>query len=79
MNASLREAREVLERALYETLTLTGTAPGGVDHVVLVGGSSLMKIVQDITQQICPGARVSRAEAFTAVVDGLALATAEIA
>lgn len=77
MNAALLDAREILVRAVYETLALAGVAPGGVDSVVLVGGSSLMRIVSDVVTQVCPGARVSRAEAFTAVVDGLALATAE--
>lgn len=79
MNAVLAEAREVLTRAVYDTLALAGTAPGSVDHVVLVGGSSLMRIVSDVVGQVCPGVRVSRGEAFTAVVDGLALATAELA
>ncbi|WP_375174477.1 Hsp70 family protein [Pseudooceanicola sp.] len=77
MNAALGEAREVLVRAVYETLALAQTMPGGVDHVILVGGSSLMRVVSDVMRQVCPGARVSRAEAFTAVVDGLALATGE--
>lgn len=77
MNAALGDAREGLVRAVYDTLTLAQTAPGGVDHVILVGGSSLMRVVADVMRQICPGARVSRAEAFTAVVDGLALATGE--
>lgn len=79
MNAALLDAREVLVRAVYETLALAGTTPGGVDHVVLVGGSSLMGIVSDVVRQVCPSVRVSRAEAFTAVVDGLAVATGEVA
>jgi len=77
MNAALTEAREVLLRAVYDTLALAATPPGGVDHVILVGGSSLMRVVSDVMKQVCPAARVSRAEAFTAVVDGLALATGE--
>lgn len=78
MNAALSEAREVLVRAVYDTLSRAQTAPGGVDHVILVGGSSLMGIVTDVMRQICPAARVSRAEAFTAVVDGLALASRSV-
>lgn len=78
MNAALSEAREVLVRAVYDTLSRAQTAPGGVDHVILVGGSSLMGVVTDVMRQICPAARVSRAEAFTAVVDGLALASRSV-
>lgn len=77
MNAALTDAREELVRAVYETFALAGVSPSAVDHVVLVGGSSLMGVVSDVTRQVCPAAKVSRAEAFTAVVDGLALATRE--
>ena len=77
MNAALSEQREQLRAAVYETLMLTGTAPAEIGHVILVGGSSLMALVSDVLREVCPAARTSRAEAFTAVVDGLALATAE--
>ncbi|WP_136636611.1 Hsp70 family protein [Pseudooceanicola onchidii] len=77
MNAALGQAREELIRAVYDTLSLAAVPPAGVDHVILVGGSSLMGVVSDVMTQICPAARISRAEAFTAVVDGLALATGD--
>ena len=44
-------------------------------RVVLVGGSSLMRLVTNLTARCLPDARLHRSEAFTAVVDGLALAT----
>jgi len=53
-----------------------GVAPGQVSSVILVGGSSLMGLVQEEAQDICSTATLRRSEAFTAVVDGLALATA---
>lgn len=65
-----------LEKAVAETLARAGIAPGGIDSVVMVGGSSLMGLVTDLAARMIPGARVLRSEAFTAVVDGLALATA---
>lgn len=76
VNGALSEAREALRAAIYETLVMGQVAPADVGSVVLVGGSSLMALVQDEARAICPAARLRRAEAFTAVVDGLALATA---
>jgi hypothetical chaperone protein len=58
-----------------ETLARAGIAPEAVGSVILVGGSSLMAMVSREMQAACPAARIERAEAFTAVVDGLALAT----
>ena len=77
VNAALATQREALAVALWEALRLAGTAPSEVDHVVLVGGSSLMAMVSEEVARVCPSSRISRAEAFTAVVDGLALATGE--
>ena len=75
MNGALTEFRAQLSGAMYETLMRAGVHPGQIDNAILVGGSSLMKIVSDELQQVCPSARVHQSEAFTAVVDGLALAT----
>ncbi|EAQ04425.1 Molecular chaperone, DnaK [Pseudooceanicola batsensis HTCC2597] len=74
MTGVLGDFREPLRLALYQTLMQAGATPGAVDHVVLVGGSSLMRLVSEVAVEVCPQARISRAEAFTAVVDGLALA-----
>ncbi|WP_353471723.1 Hsp70 family protein [Salipiger sp. H15] len=76
LNAALGEAREALRMAIYETLMLAQVSPMQVDSVVLVGGSSLMALVADEARAVCPGAALHRSEAFTAVVDGLAWATA---
>lgn len=77
--ASLAEALDDfgtrLSEAAAETLASAGLE--SVDVVVLVGGSSLMLLVSDAMQKLLPNARIDRSEPFTAVVDGLALASAE--
>lgn len=74
--ASLDPWREPLRHAIYETLFRAGTTPATVDQVILVGGSSLLALVEAEARATCPAARIDRSEVFTAVVDGLALATA---
>lgn len=76
LNAALAEFTDPLKMAIYETLQAAGVTPAQIGSVVLVGGSSLMRLVQDSVTEVCPTARLSRSEAFTGVVDGLALATA---
>ena len=74
MGAALGVAREALREAMGETLALAGVGAGEVARVILVGGSSLMGLVGEEAEALCPGAAQLRSEAFTAVVDGLALA-----
>ena len=62
-----------LRDAATETLDRAGV--DRIDTIVLVGGSSLMGLIEREMREVCPGAAVARTEAFTAVVDGLALAT----
>jgi hypothetical chaperone protein len=64
-----------LSEAAAETLRLAGIAAGEVATVILVGGSSLMTMVARTMTDLCPGAKLEQSEAFTAVIDGLALAT----
>jgi len=77
MNAALAPYRETLRTALYESLFHARVPPADIGAVVLVGGSSLMSLVETEARAVCPTARLIRSDAFTAVVDGLALATAE--
>ncbi|SNR33069.1 Hsp70 family protein [Paracoccus sediminis] len=72
---ALRPFGRALEDALGETLDRAGVGAGSIADVVLVGGSSLMRLVTDLASRTMPQARLHRSEAFTAVVDGLALAT----
>ena len=73
--ACLHDARAPLAEAMRETLWRGGADPMAVKTVVLVGGSSLLGLVQQEARAACPAARLHTAEVFSAVADGLALAT----
>ncbi len=73
--AAISGNRTHLREAAAETLEIAEISPDAVEQVILVGGSSLMGFVSDEIRELCPHAQILRSEAFTAVVDGLALAT----
>ncbi|MDX2485338.1 MAG: Hsp70 family protein [Pseudodonghicola sp.] len=75
LDAALLENRALLRAAAAETLALAGVTPDEIGRVILVGGSSLMRFVSQEASALCPDAEILRSEAFTAVIDGLALAT----
>ncbi|WP_299678768.1 Hsp70 family protein [uncultured Roseobacter sp.] len=75
LSATLRPHKTTIAAALHTTVERAGLRAAEVDHVVLVGGSSLMSLVLEAVRDLCPDAEIEHAEAFTAVVDGLALAT----
>ena len=77
LDTSLARYREGLRRAAGETLTMAGVARDQIGTVILVGGSSLMGLVAEEAQALCPKAAVQSSDAFTGVVDGLALATGQ--
>lgn len=72
----LARHRAFLAEAAGQACAMAGVAPGAVEAVVLVGGSSLMAIVAEMAAEVFPQARLRGNAPFTAVVDGLALATA---
>lgn len=74
--AALAPFGDALRGALYETLFHARTTPDRIGSVVLVGGSSLMALVEAEARAACPAARIERSDVFTAVVDGLAVASA---
>ncbi|NPD17089.1 Hsp70 family protein [Xinfangfangia sp. D13-10-4-6] len=74
LDLALRDHREALRIAIQETLQLAGLGADEIGAVILVGGSSLMQLVSGLAESLLPGAQIHRSEAFTAVVDGLALA-----
>lgn len=74
--AALAGYRAELTAAAKETLALAQVTPDRIGRVILVGGSSLMGLVAETARAACPDAVQHRSDAFTAVVDGLALATA---
>lgn len=76
MEMALEGYRADLRNAAALTLAQAGIAPEAIGAVILVGGSSLMSLVGQEAQALCPAATLHRAQAFTAVVDGLALASA---
>ena len=76
LGLSLAEQSGRLRDAIAETLTRANVTPDQVGSVILVGGSSLMGLVRDAARAVCPDAPQHLSEAFTAVVDGLALASA---
>ncbi|TMV88410.1 Hsp70 family protein [Thioclava sp. BHET1] len=76
LDAALSGYRADLRGAMTETLQMAGLDAAQIDAVILVGGSSLMGLVAQEAQALCPHAALDRTDAFTAVVDGLALATA---
>lgn len=67
--------RVQLRAAIIETLRLASVERAAITRVILVGGSSLMRFVSDEVRIFCPDAKILYSDAFTAVVDGLALAT----
>lgn len=75
LDATLADKRSVLRKTAADTLARADIDPENIGRVILVGGSSLMRFVTDEMRALCPGAEIMRSEAFTAVVDGLALAT----
>ncbi|MCK4861024.1 MAG: Hsp70 family protein [Rhodobacteraceae bacterium] len=62
--------------AVSQTLTLATCKPDEITDVVFVGGSSLMGFVIDALTKTFPKSDFHTSAVFTAVVDGLALATA---
>ena len=76
LDLALQNYRHGLRAAITESLRLAGTPADQIGAVVLVGGSSLMQLVSGLAEEMLPGAELHRAEAFTAVADGLALAIA---
>ncbi|MFT7592962.1 MAG: putative chaperone protein, partial [Paracoccaceae bacterium] len=75
MDAVLADNRALLRKAAIETLDMAGVERDQIGRVILVGGSSLMRFVSDEVTALCPNAEILYSDAFTAVVDGLALAT----
>ncbi|KAA2313114.1 Hsp70 family protein [Pseudooceanicola sediminis] len=76
---ALSKPREMLAQAARETLDMAGVQAEQITAVILVGGSSLMTMVGEVARDLCPDARIEMSDAFTAVVDGLALATGDAA
>jgi len=66
-----------LREAAQETLDKAGIEAAQIDRVIYVGGSSLMTMVSVAMTEQFPNADHGFSEVFTAVTDGLALASAD--
>ena len=75
---ALSRFRATLAEAAQHTCDLAGLTADQVKTVILVGGSSLMAVIAQEARAQFPGAVLRNSEPFTAVVDGLAMATARV-
>ena len=67
---------QMLRVGAQETLQMAGLKPDQVTRVIYVGGSSLMPMVSETMKEQFCNAQHSFSEVFTAVADGLAIASA---
>ncbi len=77
MSDALSDYAAQISAAASETITRAGVAPAQVSQIVFVGGSSLMGVVSSALTTLLPAASPQQAAAFTAVADGLAMASAD--
>jgi hypothetical chaperone protein len=75
MQAMLADFAAQIGQSAMDTLQDAGCQPSQVDRVVFVGGSSLMQVIRSTLATQLPDAQQDTAEVFTAVVDGLAIAS----
>ncbi|OUS08297.1 hypothetical protein A9Q96_02230 [Rhodobacterales bacterium 52_120_T64] len=76
LNAMMADHRLRISAAVRQTLTLATCKPDEITDVMFVGGSSLMGFIKSALTSDFPNAQFHTSAVFTAVVDGLALATA---
>ncbi|MBE0413753.1 Hsp70 family protein [Yoonia sp.] len=74
MAAVLADQAAQISDCALQTLEMAGVAPSRIAKVVFVGGSSLLHVVEGAMVALFTDATLERAEAFTAVADGLAMA-----
>ncbi|MGB3313145.1 MAG: Hsp70 family protein, partial [Albidovulum sp.] len=68
---------QAIRTAIDDTLASAGIGADAVARVIFVGGSSLLSVVEAEVRAALPEARAERSDVFTAVVRGLAYATAD--
>jgi hypothetical chaperone protein len=76
MAVSLAEHVDEVVAAAQATFDQAGCTAQQINRIIFVGGSSLLRPIQDAMQLACINAELAYADAFTAVIDGLALASA---
>ena len=76
LEAALQSYATSISAGALETLRMAGYAPERVERVIYVGGSSLINLITSNMRKTLPGAEPVMSDVFTAVVNGLALASA---
>lgn len=76
MDGSLMVHAEKIRACALRILSMAGVPAERVNKVVFVGGSSLMSVIEQVMAAIFPVAELEYSDAFTAIVDGLAIASA---
>ena len=77
MTKKLSKLADQIGEAAEVTLAQAGVEATSVNKLIFVGGSSLMQVVEDALTKRLPSAQVHRGAALTAIVDGLAIGSAE--
>lgn len=77
MARSLAGLVQGIRECARETLDLAGSTGDDINRIVFVGGSSLMSTVEGAMSDLFPTADLEYSDAFTAVVDGLAIVAAK--
>lgn len=77
MTKKLSKLADQIGEAAEVTLAQAGVEATAVNKLIFVGGSSLMQVVEDALTTRLPSAEVHRGAALTAIVDGLAIGSAE--
>ena len=62
-----------IQTCATETLAMADVTPDRIGKIVFVGGSSLLHVIENVMVTLFPDADLERAEAFTAVANGLAI------
>lgn len=78
LNRILAPFAQTLRDAARNTLDIAGLRADQIDRVIYVGGSSMMGMVSQTMTAQFPKAGHSFSEVFTAVTDGLAIASAKL-
>lgn len=74
--SSLRDQMAEIATNAQATFDQADCSANDITRVIFVGGSSLLRPLQAAIAALCENAELAYADAFTAVIDGLALASA---
>lgn len=77
LSVSLAAHIEKIQTCALETLQMADYPAERISKVIFVGGSSLMSVVEQAMISVFPAASLEYADAFTAIIDGLAIASGQ--